>query len=77
MKATITFSDLLHTGHSCNSVPYGIGLVVSNARCIMCGIDFDKKSKAVIKKDLFEKITREISQHRDHVEKVELKQGTY
>jgi MoaA/NifB/PqqE/SkfB family radical SAM enzyme len=43
-----------------------------NARCIMCGIDFDKKSKAVIKKDLFEKITREISRHRDHVEKVML-----
>ena len=43
-----------------------------NARCIMCGIDFDKKTKAVIKKDLFEKITQEISQHRDHVEKVML-----
>lgn len=43
-----------------------------NARCIMCGIDFDKKEKAIIKKDLFEKITREISRHRDHVEKVML-----
>ncbi len=43
-----------------------------NARCIMCGIDFDKKTKAIIKKDLFEKITREISRHRDHVEKVML-----
>ena len=43
-----------------------------NARCIMCGIDFDKKEKAIIKKDLFEKITPEISQHRNHVEKVML-----
>ena len=31
MRTTITFSDLLHTGHSCNSIPYGIGLVVSYA----------------------------------------------
>jgi radical SAM protein with 4Fe4S-binding SPASM domain len=43
-----------------------------NARCIMCGIDFDKKAKAIIDKDLFEKITLEISQHRDHVKKVSL-----
>ena len=43
-----------------------------NARCIMCGINFDKKAKAIIDKDLFEKITPEISQHRNHVEKVML-----
>jgi MoaA/NifB/PqqE/SkfB family radical SAM enzyme len=41
-----------------------------NARCIMCGIDFDKKSKAVMDHALFAKITEDIGRHADHVEKV-------
>ena len=43
-----------------------------NAECIMCGIDFDKKVKAVMKDDLFNKITEEIAQHKDKIEKVML-----
>jgi len=43
-----------------------------NARCIMCGIDFDKKAKQVIDDDLFDKMVTEISQYADHVEKVML-----
>lgn len=45
---------------------------VCNARCIMCGIDFEKKKKAVMSDALFDRITKEISQHRNHVEKVML-----
>jgi len=45
---------------------------VCNAKCIMCGINFSKKKKAIMQKYLFDKITDEISQHRDHVEKVML-----
>ncbi|MBF0382240.1 MAG: radical SAM protein [Magnetococcales bacterium] len=41
-----------------------------NARCVMCGIDFDNKKRASLSKELFAKIVDEISQHRDHVEKV-------
>lgn len=43
-----------------------------NARCIMCGIDFDKKSKKIIEDELFDKIVEELGRHRDHVEKVML-----
>ena len=43
-----------------------------NARCIMCGIDFDKKSKVIMKDELFEKIIEEIGCHSSHVEKVML-----
>ena len=43
-----------------------------NARCIMCGIDFDKKIKAVMPDDLLGKIASELSQYRGHVEKVML-----
>lgn len=43
-----------------------------NARCIMCGIDFDKKAKAVMKQPLFEKIIDEIAAHRDRVQRVTL-----
>ena len=45
---------------------------VCNARCVMCGIDFDSKEKAVIADDLFDKITEEVFGHKDHVEKVML-----
>ncbi len=45
---------------------------ICNARCIMCGIDFDKKKKAVMSDALFNKITGEIADYRDHVEKVML-----
>jgi sulfatase maturation enzyme AslB (radical SAM superfamily) len=41
-----------------------------NARCIMCGIDFDNKNTARLSTQLFAKIVHEISQHSDHVEKV-------
>lgn len=43
-----------------------------NARCIMCGIDFDKKSKKIIEDELFDKIVEELGQYSDHVEKVML-----
>src|SRR5208337_3471558 len=43
-----------------------------NSRCIMCGIDFSKKKKAVMSDALFEKITNEIAHYKDHVEKVML-----
>ena len=43
-----------------------------NARCIMCGIDFDNKSKKIIEPALFDKIVGELGEHRDHVEKVML-----
>lgn len=45
---------------------------VCNARCVMCGIDFTKKKKAAMADLLFEKITDEISQYKEHVEKVML-----
>ncbi len=41
-----------------------------NARCIMCGIDFDAKVKAKMQDELFEKIVAEIARHKEHVEKV-------
>ncbi|MBL6958569.1 MAG: cobalamin-dependent protein, partial [Rhodospirillales bacterium] len=31
MKTTISFSELSHTGHSCNAVPYGVALVAAYA----------------------------------------------
>lgn len=43
-----------------------------NARCVMCGIDFDSKKKGVMSDELYEKITSEIGKHKDHVEKVML-----
>jgi len=43
-----------------------------NARCIMCGIDFDKKSKKTMDDALFGRIVDELAEHRDHVEKVML-----
>jgi MoaA/NifB/PqqE/SkfB family radical SAM enzyme len=43
-----------------------------NSRCIMCGIDFDSKEKAVISDELFEKTAVEIEHYGDHVEKVML-----
>ena len=43
-----------------------------NARCIMCGIDFDKKVKAVLPDQLLDKLADEISQYNSHVEKVML-----
>lgn len=45
---------------------------VCNARCVMCGIDFDSKKKGIISDELFDKITDEVSQYSDHVEKVML-----
>lgn len=45
---------------------------VCNARCIMCGIDFSKKKKAVMSDRLFDKITNEISQYSEHIKKVML-----
>ena len=31
MKVTVSFADLVHTGHSCNAIPYGISMVASYA----------------------------------------------
>lgn len=31
MKVAISFSDLVHTGHTCNTIPYGIAMVASFA----------------------------------------------
>ena len=41
-----------------------------NARCIMCGIDFDSKPKRLMGDELFAKLAAEIGEHRDRVEKV-------
>lgn len=41
-----------------------------NARCIMCGIDFDKKAKSIINDDLYDKIVAEVGKFSGHVEKV-------
>ncbi|MBF0191250.1 MAG: radical SAM protein [Magnetococcales bacterium] len=43
-----------------------------NARCIMCGIDFDDKKKIVMSSALFDKITEELAQHAGQVTKVML-----
>jgi len=43
-----------------------------NARCIMCGIDFDSRPKSNMDDALFAKITDEISNYTDYVEKVML-----
>ena len=43
-----------------------------NARCVMCGIDFGKKSRGIMPDALFDKIANEIAEYRDHVEKVML-----
>ncbi|MEI7635780.1 MAG: radical SAM/SPASM domain-containing protein [Syntrophus sp. (in: bacteria)] len=43
-----------------------------NSNCIMCGIDFSKKKKEEMTDSLYSKITREIIDHKDNVEKVML-----
>jgi MoaA/NifB/PqqE/SkfB family radical SAM enzyme len=43
-----------------------------NARCVMCGIDFDSKTKQIIDDALFDRMVAEIGQHADFVEKVML-----
>ena len=43
-----------------------------NAKCIMCGIDFDKKDKLLMTDELFDKIANEISPYQDHIAKVML-----
>ena len=43
-----------------------------NARCIMCGIDFDKKKTTVLSDELLDKIASELAQYSGHVEKVKL-----
>ncbi|MFC1570454.1 radical SAM/SPASM domain-containing protein [Candidatus Omnitrophota bacterium] len=45
---------------------------ICNARCVMCGIDFEKKKKQVMTDELFSKLADEIGKHSDHVEKVML-----
>jgi radical SAM protein with 4Fe4S-binding SPASM domain len=45
---------------------------ICNARCIMCGIDFTKKKKAVMSDSLFDKIADEVAKYSNHVEKVML-----
>ncbi len=41
-----------------------------NARCVMCGINFDNKDFKLIDDNLFEKIVEELSLYSDHIEKV-------
>lgn len=43
---------------------------ICNARCVMCGIDFDKKESTSMSDDLFDKIVSEIAPHKNHIEKV-------
>jgi len=43
-----------------------------NARCVMCGIDFDNKKKMLMPDQIFNKITEEISEYVEHVRKVNL-----
>jgi MoaA/NifB/PqqE/SkfB family radical SAM enzyme len=45
-----------------------------NARCIMCGIDFDDRARAtkIMAAPLFEKLIREIAEHQEKIEKVML-----
>ena len=43
-----------------------------NARCIMCGIDFDKKRTQLMTDSLFKKVLDEISENVDYVEKVQI-----
>jgi len=43
-----------------------------NARCIMCGIDFSKRRRRVMADELFERITAELANHADDVERVGL-----
>ncbi|MAG98653.1 MAG: hypothetical protein CMM08_18430 [Rhodospirillaceae bacterium] len=43
-----------------------------NARCVMCGIDFESKSRPKMSWRLFSRICDEIGTWRDHVEKVML-----
>lgn len=45
---------------------------ICNARCIMCGINFDEKKKSHISDELFLKIASEIIEYASHVEKVML-----
>jgi hypothetical protein len=41
-----------------------------NAKCVMCGIDFTARKKAVMSQQIFKKITMEMAEHRDHIEKI-------
>ncbi len=41
-----------------------------NAACIMCGIDFSIKEKAVLSPELLARLADELGEWRDHVEKV-------
>ena len=43
-----------------------------NARCIMCAIDFKKRKNPVMSDALFDKIANDLSQYKDHIEKVAL-----
>ena len=43
-----------------------------NARCIMCGIDFDNKPTQLIDDELFVRITEELGEWSHHVRKVNL-----
>ncbi len=43
-----------------------------NARCIMCGIDFDGRPKTVMSDEIFEKIVGELAEHTDTIRKVNL-----
>lgn len=43
-----------------------------NARCTMCGIDFDHRRRQRMTDSLFDRITSELGDHRDHVERVSL-----
>lgn len=43
-----------------------------NARCVMCGIDFDGRPKTVMSDEIFDKIVTELGQHTETIRKVNL-----
>jgi len=45
---------------------------ICNARCRMCGIDFDAKTPATLPEPIYDRMIAEIGEHRDWVEKVML-----
>ncbi len=64
---------LLHPMHVLKKFPKYFLIETTNtcnARCIMCGIDFDKKAKQIIEDDLYDRIADEIGKYANHVEKV-------
>src|SRR5262249_23532864 len=43
-----------------------------NARCVMCGIDFDSRTRQLLPDNLFAKVLDEMADHADQIERVGL-----